>query len=111
MLERVYNEMTRHRMVKKGQLVLVGVSGGLDSVVLLHILNCLKEELGISLHVAHLNHMFRGEEATEDALFVQELCSNWGIPCTVEKRNVPASAQARGLSRELAAREVRNQLL
>ncbi|GAB6179128.1 tRNA lysidine(34) synthetase TilS [Desulfotomaculum defluvii] len=108
-LERVYTEITQNPMVIRGQRVIVGVSGGLDSVVLLHILNCLRKDLGIFLHVAHLNHMLRGEEAKEDALFVQALCQEWGIPCTAEERDVPAYAQTKKVSFEVAAREIRYQ--
>ncbi|MEG6520639.1 tRNA lysidine(34) synthetase TilS [Desulfotomaculum sp. 1211_IL3151] len=108
-LERVYTEIARHKMVTEGQRVIVGVSGGPDSVVLLHILYCLEKRLGISLYAAHLNHMFRGEEAKGDALFVQAICSQWGIPCISEERDVPAYARCNGLSSQVAARELRYQ--
>ncbi|WP_333871421.1 tRNA lysidine(34) synthetase TilS [Desulforamulus putei] len=108
-LERVRKEIARHKMVEPGQLVIIGVSGGPDSVALLHMFHVLAGELGISLHAAHLNHLFRGEEAREDASFVRELCSRWGIPCTVEERNVPAYAREKRLSAQVAAREVRYQ--
>lgn len=106
-LEKVRAEIIRHKMVQPGDLVVVGVSGGPDSVALLHVLYCLRDELGISLHVAHLNHMFRGEEAEEDASFVQDLAAKLGIPCTVEERDVPAYARKNHLSSEVAAREAR----
>lgn len=106
-LERVRKEIARYQMVEPGQLVIVGVSGGPDSVALLHIFRCLAGELKISLHAAHLNHMFRGEEARADASFVGELCSRWGIPCTVEERNVPAHARENRLSAQVAARDIR----
>lgn len=108
-LERVYTEIARHKMVKEGQRVIVGVSGGPDSVVLLHILHCLEKRLGISLYAAHLNHMFRGEEAKGDALFVQAICSHWGIPCISAEKDVPAYARDKGLSSQVAARELRYQ--
>ncbi|MCL5780505.1 MAG: tRNA lysidine(34) synthetase TilS [Firmicutes bacterium] len=108
-LARVRKEIARHKMVEPGQLIIVGVSGGPDSVALLHIFRSLAGELGISLHVAHLNHLFRGEEARKDACFVRELCLRWKIPCTVEERNVPAYAREKRLSAQVAAREVRYQ--
>lgn len=108
-LERVYTEIARYKMVTEGQRVVVGVSGGPDSVVLLHILYCLEKRLGISLYAAHLNHMFRGEEAKGDVLFVQAICSQWGIPCIAAERDVPDYAMNKGLSSQVAARELRYQ--
>ncbi|CCO08637.1 tRNA lysidine(34) synthetase TilS [Desulforamulus hydrothermalis] len=106
-LDKVRQEIARHNMIEPGQLIVVGVSGGPDSVALLHILHTLAGELGIKLHAAHLNHRFRGEEARQDALFVRQLCSNWGIPCTIEERDVPGYARQKHLSAQVAAREVR----
>lgn len=108
-LDRVRNDISRYQLIQPKQRVVVGVSGGADSIVLLHILNCLQEELNISLHVAHLNHMFRGEEAKEEADFVKEVCYKWGIPCTIAERNVAAFGLERGLTDEVAARIVRYQ--
>ncbi|AQS57875.1 tRNA lysidine(34) synthetase TilS [Desulforamulus ferrireducens] len=108
-LEKVRTALARYRMVEPGQLVVVGVSGGADSMALLHILQNLAPELEISLHVAHLNHMFRGEESQADADFVEEYCSRSGIPCTIDRRDVPAYARVNRLSSQVAAREVRYQ--
>ncbi|GAB6159258.1 tRNA lysidine(34) synthetase TilS [Desulfotomaculum varum] len=106
-LDKVRKEIARHNMIEPGQLIVVGVSGGPDSVALLHILHTLAGELGIKLHAAHLNHRFRGEEARQDALFVRQLCANWDIPCTIEERDVPGYARQKHLSAQVAAREVR----
>ena len=108
-LERVRKELARHHMVEPGQLVIVGVSGGPDSMVLLHILHSLAQELRISLHVAHLNHMFRAEESQADADFVEKFCCRLGIPCSIAHRDVPAYARKNRLSSQVAAREVRYQ--
>jgi len=107
LLHRVCDYIHRHRMVERGSLVLVAVSGGPDSVALLHILYNLKDELGISLHVVHLNHMFRGAESEADALFVAGMAERLGLPATVESRDVPAYRQRRRLSAQVAAREER----
>lgn len=72
LIQRVRDYILCHHMVTPGDKVLVAVSGGPDSIALLHLLYLLKNELGISLHVAHLNHMFRGEESEADAVFVAE---------------------------------------
>lgn len=92
---------------EKGRKVLVGVSGGPDSVCLLHILGQLKDSLGVRLHVAHLNHMLRGVESDADASYVNELSDALGIPATFEKRDVEAYHKKHSLSLETAAREVR----
>ena len=92
---------------EKGRKMLVGVSGGPDSVCLLHILDQLRETLGVSLHVAHLNHMLRGVDSDADARYVAEFSGTLGIPATVEKRDVEAYRKEHRLSLEEAAREVR----
>jgi len=90
-----------------GKKIVVAVSGGADSLCLLHLLHALTPTLCCSLHVAHLNHMLRGREAEEDAAFVEAQCSLLGLPCTVERRDVGAYARSSGRSLEEAAREVR----
>jgi len=107
LLQRVSGYISRHRMVERGDKVLAAVSGGPDSIALLHILYLLKDELGISLHVAHLNHMFRGEESEKDALFVAEAAKRYGLPVTVKAVDVPQYRLRRHLSNQVAAREIR----
>ncbi|MEG6617188.1 tRNA lysidine(34) synthetase TilS [Peptococcaceae bacterium 1198_IL3148] len=109
--ERVYNYILSHRLIVPGDVVLVAVSGGADSLTLLHILVVLKEKLNISLHVAHLDHMLRGQESQRDAEFVRMFCNQRQIPCTVEARNVSLYQQQNRLSSETAAREVRYRFL
>jgi len=107
LLNRVRDYIARHRMTEPGCKVVVAVSGGPDSVTLLHILYLLKNELEISLHIAHLNHMLRGEESEEDALFVAGLAEEYGLPVTIQSIDVPAYREKRRNSVEVAAREVR----
>ncbi|MTI82134.1 MAG: tRNA lysidine(34) synthetase TilS [Firmicutes bacterium] len=110
-IKRVSNFITSHQMINNGEKVLVAVSGGADSVVLLHILYSLRQQLNISLHVAHLDHMFRGEESREDANFVKLLCQSWQLPHTIVAKDVALYQEQRGLSSQVAAREVRYNLL
>ncbi len=86
---------------------MVGVSGGPDSLCLLHLLLRLREEYDLYLHVAHLHHGARGEDADADAAFVADLAQTWGLPATVERVDVPAVARAQKLAFEEAARRVR----
>jgi tRNA(Ile)-lysidine synthase len=100
----------KYNMLEQGDRIVVGVSGGPDSVCLLHVLKKLRVEYGFSLYAAHLNHKFRGEAADADAAFVDELCRTWGIPAFVEVFDVPAYIQETGLSPEEAGREIRYRL-
>lgn len=97
----------RFGMLKPGERVLVAVSGGPDSVCLLSVLRDLSAELGVSLHIAHLNHLFRGKESEDESLFVARLAEKLGIPATIEQFDVPAFCRERGLSSQAGAREVR----
>ncbi len=87
--------------------VVVGVSGGPDSVCLLHVLAGLQDKLGIKLHVAHLNHTLRGAESDADAEYVAALAQRLGLPATIEERDVRAYQTSHRCSLEEAAREVR----
>lgn len=96
-----------HQMLIPGETILVGVSGGADSVCLLHALRSVQEEFDIQLAVAHLNHGIRGEEAERDAVFVKELCKKWGIPCFCKQEDIPALSKKEGISEETAGRLAR----
>ncbi|MBI4216724.1 MAG: tRNA lysidine(34) synthetase TilS [Chloroflexi bacterium] len=87
--------------------LLVGVSGGPDSVCLLHLLWRLAPRLGLSLRVAHLNHGLRGQEADEDARYVAGLAQALGLPLHLGQADVAAVAKARRLSVEAAGRQAR----
>jgi tRNA(Ile)-lysidine synthase len=90
-----------------GETVVVGVSGGPDSLCLLHVLRRLTSDLSLNLHVGHLNHQMRGEDADADAAFVASLAADWGLPATLESADVPALARAHKLAPEEAARRTR----
>ena len=105
--QRVLRFIQEHHLVSSQQLLLVAVSGGPDSVCLLHILVNLQNELGIELHVAHLNHQLRGAESEADARYVSDLAHQRGIPATIEERDVRSYQARQRISLEEAAREVR----
>ncbi|MDP2728159.1 MAG: tRNA lysidine(34) synthetase TilS [Dehalococcoidia bacterium] len=104
--ERVLAFIREHHMFAEGDLLLVGVSGGPDSICLLHSLLEIREALGIRLHVAHLDHALRPDSAA-DARFVAELAAKWGLPCTIERRDVEEFRAHYHLSLEEAGRQVR----
>ena len=89
-----------------GATLLIGVSGGPDSVCLLHLLSLIAPTYPLRLHVAHLDHGLRPESAA-DAGYVQELCQSLDIPCISERRNVDGYRKQQQLSLEAAARAVR----
>lgn len=90
-----------------GDRVLCAVSGGADSMCLLHVMKACSVTLGIEVFAAHYEHGIRGEESERDAIFVSSCCEKYGISCTVGHGDVPAYAKAKGLGTEEAARELR----
>ncbi len=94
-------------MISSEEIVVVGVSGGADSVCLLHVLAKWQKRLGIKLHVAHLNHQLRGVESEADAEYVSNLAGSFGIPVTIDRQDVASYRTERNCSIEEAARELR----
>ena len=104
--------LRRSGLVGGKETLVVGVSGGADSSALLYSLNHLRDACEIALHVCHLNHDFRGEEADEDARFVESLARELGLPFTVEKRDPIAYQKEQGISSfEQGAREMRYEFM
>jgi len=108
---RVRDTIERYRMISPRDTVLAAVSGGPDSVAMLHLLLALRGDLGFEVKVAHLDHRFRGDESRADARFVSELCDRLGVLCVTEEVNVPQFLLGRRLSRQEAARMLRYQFL
>lgn len=108
---RVLDFIRVNNLVQKHDNIVVAVSGGPDSVCLLHLLINLQHELPLNLHIAHLNHQIREAEADADAEYVADLSRRFSIPATIEKRNVLAYQVESHLSLEEAAREMRYNFL
>ncbi len=106
-LTQVRRTIETYGLLAPNDAVVVGVSGGPDSLCLLHVLVRLREAYGLRLHVAHLNHGARGADSDADAEFVAALTARWGLPLTIEKQDVPALARAHKLAFEETARRVR----
>ena len=115
MLEKVIAYIEHHQLFPTKGMIVVGVSGGADSLCLLHLLKQIcgpgQRYPGISLHAAHLNHMLRGEESERDARVVAQLMDNWAVPCTLDAIDVHTLAQAEKRSLEDAARVARYRFL
>ena len=79
---KVQQTLDRYAMLEGAKSVCAGVSGGMDSMCLLDLLVQLQPQYGFSLQVVHVNHLLRGENADRDALFVQQRCRDYGVPCT-----------------------------
>jgi tRNA(Ile)-lysidine synthetase-like protein len=111
LFHQVRRTIRRYDLLRDGMALVVGVSGGPDSLCLLHLLSRLAPEMGLRLHVAHLNHELRGAESDADADFVVEFAAGLGLPCAVGRADVVALAREAGLSLEEAARHARYRFL
>ncbi|MDI6815666.1 MAG: tRNA lysidine(34) synthetase TilS [Actinomycetota bacterium] len=105
--DRVLKTINNHGMLRGGESVLVAVSGGPDSVVLLHVLKRLQPVLDLDLIVFHLNHKLRGLEADEDARFVGEFAAGMGLKAMLVEADVRLLMKQERFSLEEAAREAR----
>jgi tRNA(Ile)-lysidine synthase len=92
--------------VADGDRVVVAVSGGADSICLLHLLRQLATRRPLLLHVAHLNHRFR-PEAEEEAAFVASMAERWGLPVTLSSQPIGALSKSLGLGKQEGARHLR----
>ena len=105
----------KHQLLPSGGEVIVAVSGGADSLCLLHILNQLcgpgKRYPEVRLHAAHLNHRLRGEASDQDAAAVVSIVESWGLPCTSGEADVAELARVERRSLEDAARSARYHFL
>ncbi len=104
-----FNE--RNRLFGKGDRIVVGVSGGKDSICLLDVLDKCREEFDLKLLVVHINHCLRGEDADRDQAFVEALAKERGLDFYCEKIDVREVAKERKMSEEEAGRHVRYQIM
>lgn len=107
MKNKVRSYITQHNMLSVGDRIVVGVSGGADSICLFHVLLELSEEYKLKLYVVHVNHGIREEEATSDEVFVEELCKKHNVNFSCVRKDVPQLAKTQGISEEEAGRNVR----
>lgn len=104
----VLDTIKEYNMIKNGDRVIVALSGGADSVCLLHILNSLKREsLNFTLEAVHINHCIRGKESDGDESFCEKLCQSINIPLKIFRVDIPKLTKLSGKSTEETARDVR----
>lgn len=94
-------------LLPEGSSIVVALSGGADSLALLHVLRTAREKHDWDLVACHVHHGMRGEDAEEDVRFLQQTCSAWGISLEIARVDVPALATASSISVEEAGREAR----
>ena len=109
MKKEVLAYIKQNKMIKKKDMILAGVSGGSDSMAMLHILRELQEEVDFSLKVVHVHHGIRGQEADRDSSFVEKICKEWQIPCSIHYYDVPKLSREWKLGEEETGRIVRKE--
>lgn len=107
MEEKVLNFINENKLLDVGDRILIGVSGGPDSIALLHFLCSIREKFGLVVIVCHLNHMIRGEEADKDEEFIRNLCKEVELEFYSRKCQVERYAKERKITVEEAGREER----
>jgi len=107
LLEKFKKFIEQHQLIKKDDHVLVAVSGGIDSVVLFHLLFQISDPLHLKLQIVHLNHGLRANQAYRDQQFVEQLAKEYNIPIIVRKVSVPKFIAKENLSEEQGARVLR----
>ena len=106
--KRIREYIDKHNMINRGDRVILGLSGGPDSVCLFFVLLAIKEEYGISIQAIHVNHMIRGADADEDEHYVRYLCLEYDVPLQVLRIDIPKHAKESGRSLEEEARIARH---
>ena len=106
--EKVFSYIEEQHMIETGSHVLLGISGGADSVCLLFLLKEYQKRCEFFLHGIHVNHGIRGEEAWRDQEFTRQLCEKESIPLRIYSYPVPKIAAEEKLSLEEAGREARH---
>ena len=105
-MNKVKEFIKEKNLIQNGDHIIIGVSGGADSVYLLLILNELRESMNLTITAVHINHMIR-REAVDDQKFVQDLCGQLSIPCKIFEIDVKQIAKREKMSLEEAGRKAR----
>ena len=104
--EEVLKTIETYNLIEMNDKIVIGVSGGPDSICLLHLLYSIKKELGFEIVVAHINHQIR-KVADSETEYVKDFCKNLGIECFVKKENITELAKKQKKGTEEVGRQVR----
>ncbi len=106
--EKVFNTIQKYELIENGNTIIIGVSGGPDSMALLNLLSSFKKkkQIEMDLVVAHINHGIR-KEAEEETKYVEDFCKKKGIPCFVKREKVEKLAKQQKMGTEEAGRKLR----
>lgn len=107
LLDTVRRTIEENHLLQKGDSVLCAVSGGADSICLLRVMQALREEYALSVYVANVNHMIRGEESDRDSNFVKSVCKAADVKCFYREYDVPSICKERKIGEEECGRIVR----
>ncbi len=107
LIQQVGKTIREHDLIEKNQHIVLGLSGGPDSVCLFHVLMSLRAQLGIKVYPVHLNHKFRPGEAERDQQYTVDLCRSMGVECRVFTVDCAAMARERSMTGEEAGRIAR----
>lgn len=107
MINIVESYINNNNLIDNGDKVLVALSGGPDSVCLLHVLYKIKEKFNIKLGAIHINHLLRGHESYDDEKYVINLCKSLDVECYIERININNISKEKNISLEMAGREER----
>lgn len=106
-MQYIFETIRKYQMIRAGEGVVVGVSGGADSLCLLYVLKEYSKEVEFPLFAVHVEHGIRGQESLKDADFTEEICRQMGVPCQRVSIPVQQIAREQGLSVEEAGRQER----
>lgn len=107
MEERVWNTVCKYNLIQEDDNIILGLSGGHDSMFLLYLLMDIKKKIFFNLFLAHVNHGVRGEDALNDELFVKTIAKDLGLECFSIRADMSARAKEKNISQEEAGREIR----
>ena len=107
MKQKIIETIKKYNLINSGDKIVLGVSGGPDSIAMLDILNQLKDEMNFEIYVVHVNHNIRGKDADEDEEYVKKYCEKYNIKCFSKKIDVPTIAKTKKIGTEEAGRNAR----
>ena len=108
--EKILFYMKRYHMIPENKNIVVGLSGGADSVCLLYVLAALRKKLGLQLCAVHVHHGLRGVEADADEAYVRDICRAWDVPLKAMRIDAAALAKQWGIGCEEAGRRARYEI-